>query len=163
MMDWSRPPVPPGTPPEERPPVLAGFGARLGAFLIDNFLLLGVFYLIALVTGVDLFAYSDNLPGRGETLPGSAVTLELAVSVAGFVYFAILDGTRQTVGKWLVRIRVVRLDGGGPIGLGRGFLRCFGRILSHLPCYLGYFWMLWDEEKQTWHDKIARSIVVSAR
>jgi uncharacterized RDD family membrane protein YckC len=25
---------------------------------------------------------------------------------------------------------------------------------------LGYLWMLWDKEKQTWHDKIIGSIVV---
>jgi uncharacterized RDD family membrane protein YckC len=25
---------------------------------------------------------------------------------------------------------------------------------------LGYFWMLWDNGKQTWHDKMARSFVV---
>ena len=27
-------------------------------------------------------------------------------------------------------------------------------------CYLGYFWMLWDGEKQTWHDKLATTVVV---
>ena len=36
----------------------------------------------------------------------------------------------------------------------------FGRILSTIPLLLGYFWMLWDSEKQTWHDKLAGSVVV---
>jgi uncharacterized RDD family membrane protein YckC len=35
-----------------------------------------------------------------------------------------------------------------------------GRILSAIVCLLGYFWMLWDKEKQTWHDKFAASVVV---
>ena len=52
------------------------------------------------------------------------------------------------------------LDGGGPIGYTRGFLRYIGRILSTIPFLLGYFWMLWDPQKQTWHDKIANSVVV---
>jgi uncharacterized RDD family membrane protein YckC len=26
--------------------------------------------------------------------------------------------------------------------------------------YLGYFWMLWDREAQTWHDKLASTVVV---
>ena len=31
---------------------------------------------------------------------------------------------------------------------------------SGIPCFLGYFWMLWDSEKQTWHDKMAITVVV---
>jgi hypothetical protein len=27
---------------------------------------------------------------------------------------------------------------------------------------LGYFWMLWDEQQQTWHDKIAGTTVERA-
>jgi uncharacterized RDD family membrane protein YckC len=42
----------------------------------------------------------------------------------------------------------------------RGLVRELGRILSAIPFYLGYLWMLWDPEKQTWHDKLVRSVVV---
>jgi len=28
--------------------------------------------------------------------------------------------------------------------------------------FLGYFWMLWDDDNQTWHDKVVRSRVVRA-
>jgi uncharacterized RDD family membrane protein YckC len=45
-------------------------------------------------------------------------------------------------------------------GYGRALLRYIGRIVSTIPCLLGYFWMLWDGEKQTWHDKFAGSVVV---
>jgi uncharacterized RDD family membrane protein YckC len=34
--------------------------------------------------------------------------------------------------------------------------------LSALPCFLGFFWMLWEPRKQTWHDMVANSLVVSA-
>ena len=49
---------------------------------------------------------------------------------------------------------------GGSIGFSRAVLRFFAAILSALVFYLGYFWMLWDSEKQTWHDKIAGDVVV---
>jgi len=26
--------------------------------------------------------------------------------------------------------------------------------------FLGFFWMLWDKEKQCWHDKLASDVVV---
>jgi uncharacterized RDD family membrane protein YckC len=58
------------------------------------------------------------------------------------------------------RIRVYDLRGRGPIGFGRGVGRYFARILSALPLFLGYFWMIWDAEKQTWHDKLVGTVVV---
>lgn len=47
------------------------------------------------------------------------------------------------------------------IGYHRAFIRCGWRIVSAIVSLLGYLWMLWDNEKQTWHDKMARSVVVS--
>ena len=35
-----------------------------------------------------------------------------------------------------------------------------GRWVSAIACLLGYFWMLWDKEMQTWHDKFATDVVV---
>ena len=57
-------------------------------------------------------------------------------------------------------IRVFDVGGGPEIGYGRGFLRYITRICSRHPVFLGYFWMLWDKEKQCWQDKLAGSVVV---
>jgi hypothetical protein len=40
--------------------------------------------------------------------------------------------------------------------------RCelFANIFSSAIFYLGYLWMLWDDKKQTWHDKVVNSVVV---
>ena len=46
------------------------------------------------------------------------------------------------------------------LGYGRAFLRLIGRYISGFVCYLGYLWMLWDKEKQCWHDKMANDVVV---
>ena len=66
----------------------------------------------------------------------------------------------QTVGKKAMGIRVIDFRTGGSIGHGRAFIRWIGRYVSAIPCLLGYFWMLWDKEKQTWHDKLATTVVV---
>ena len=42
-------------------------------------------------------------------------------------------------------------------------LALIGRYISTIPLFLGYFWMLWDPNKQTWHDKIANCLVVPAQ
>jgi uncharacterized RDD family membrane protein YckC len=87
---------------------------------------------------------------------GELVTLAVGIGYAGY-----LEGiSGQTVGKRVLGIRVVDLATGGPIGFSRAVLRYFARILSTIVLLLGYFWMLWDSEKQTWHDKIAGSVVV---
>jgi uncharacterized RDD family membrane protein YckC len=57
-------------------------------------------------------------------------------------------------------IRVIDFGGGGSVGYGRAFIRWIGRFVSTIVFLLGYLWMLWDPERQTWHDKFANSVVV---
>jgi uncharacterized RDD family membrane protein YckC len=66
----------------------------------------------------------------------------------------------QTLGKRALGIRVIDFQTGGPIGFGRGVVRYIGKFVSGIPLALGFLWMLWDREKQTWHDKIATTVVV---
>ena len=117
----------------------------------------GVRFLAALVDGVMLGVIGAILSAIFGRALGSALQLAL-----GLAYYAYLEGSPsgQTVGKKLLNIRVIDFNGGGPIGPGRALLRYVGRIISAIPCGLGYFWMLWDANKQTWHDKIAATVVV---
>ena len=119
----------------------ASFGRRLVAYLIDT-ILIGIIYGIG-------FAINDAL--------GYVLSI-----VTGLVYFSYFDGSErgQTLGKMALGIRVIDFRSGGPIGFGRGFIRWLGRIVSSIPCFLGYLWALWDKEKQGWHDKIATTVVV---
>lgn len=120
----------------------ASFGLRLVAALIDGFLL----FVVGLVLSV-IF----------RRALGTALQI-----LAGLAYYAYLEGSPsgQTVGKHVMNIRVIDFNGGGAIGPTRALIRYLGRIVSSIPCLLGYFWMLWDPEKQTWHDKFAASVVV---
>jgi uncharacterized RDD family membrane protein YckC len=59
-------------------------------------------------------------------------------------------------------IRVCDIATGEAIGVPRAMGRYVARIVSALPIFLGYFWMLWDKEKQTWHDKLTNAVVVPA-
>src|SRR4029453_11128252 len=68
----------------------------------------------------------------------------------GLLYYGYLEGSNsgQTVGKRALGIRVIDFGTGGPIGFGPAVIRYLGRIVSAIPCFLGYFWMLWDKERQ---------------
>jgi uncharacterized RDD family membrane protein YckC len=119
----------------------AGFWQRFGAALLDGIML-------GIVNGI-----------LTSVLKGVGYALALLISVAYFSYF---EGgpSGQTVGKRALGIRVIDFDNGGPLGYGRGAIRWIGRYLSAIPLGLGYFWMLWDPQKQCWHDKLANDVVV---
>jgi uncharacterized RDD family membrane protein YckC len=121
----------------------ASFWRRFAAFFIDG-IILGIVQTI-------LNLVFDS---------GLAAALSLAVSLGYFTYLE--GGTGQTLGKRALGIRVVDQRGGGSIGYGRAAIRWIGRIVSTIPLLLGYFWMIWDRDKQTWHDKFASSVVVPA-
>ena len=178
------PPPPPGPPPPPPPPpggfgapppgyvvygahtgppgslALAGFWSRVGAALIDG-LLLGIPFAILAAMVVDSpdlnvtvsYGYRSDAPAW----------LNLLSTLVGVTYYAWFEGgpTGQTIGKRALGIRVVdAATGQPPIGYGRGIGRYFARIISAIPCGLGYLWMLWDGRKQTWHDKIVGTLVV---
>jgi uncharacterized RDD family membrane protein YckC len=48
-----------------------------------------------------------------------------------------------------------------PIGPSNAFVRDLVHILDGMA-YVGYLWPLWDDKRQTFADKIVRTIVVTA-
>ena len=61
-----------------------------------------------------------------------------------------------------VRLGVLILDenDGSYIGTKRALYRGIMSYVSQLALLLGYFWMLWNPQGQTWHDRVAHSVVV---
>ena len=66
-----------------------------------------------------------------------------------------------TIGGIIVGIKIVRTDG-RPIDFAVALVRGLGSIFSAMALFLGFFWAGWDRDKQSWHDKIAGTIVVKA-
>src|SRR5205809_976779 len=120
--------------PSER----SGFWRRFAAALIDGIVIGVASGILRAILGV----------GAGEGIG----------ALIAFGYYTYFHGrTGQTPGDAVLSIRVVDFrDGTGrPIGYGRAFVRCLVSIVSGLVLLLGYLWMIWDSEKQTWHDKAA--------
>jgi uncharacterized RDD family membrane protein YckC len=119
----------------------AGFWRRFAAAIVDGILLNIVSWILALILA--------TVTGYG---------IGLLITIGYYTYFH--GSTGQTPGDAALSIRVVDKDGGGPIGYGRAFVRWLVSLVSGAVILLGYLWMLWDGEKQTWHDKAANSVVV---
>ena len=129
-------------------PEYAGFGSRLGAFIIDV-----------------LIGFAFAVPGNLISAAG-AETLGTLVSLAGTIAFLVLYCKKvsqgQSWGQKVTGVRVVDVTSGASISAGRVFGRQLAKIVSQIVCFLGFFWMIWDPKKQTWHDKIVNTIVVKA-
>jgi len=125
-------PPPVATPSATLP--RAGFAIRLAALLIDVI-------LVAIVLG--LFH-----------LPAKVALLLLAGYGAGMWK---LRGT--TIGGIVCGLKVVRLDD-RELDWSTAIVRALGCFLSLIVVGLGFIWVAFDDQKQSWHDKIAGTTVV---
>jgi RDD family len=82
----------------------------------------------------------------------------------GIVYFSLLPAWwgGQTVGKKLMRMRVVELTG-KPITVMRSLKRYGGYAAGLATGGVGFLQLLWDPNRQGLHDKAAHTVVVDVR
>ncbi|MHC3897672.1 UNVERIFIED_CONTAM: RDD family protein [Wolbachia endosymbiont of Nasonia longicornis] len=66
-----------------------------------------------------------------------------------------------TPGKLLLGLRVVNAQTFEKLTLKQAIKRFFSFILSTAPLFLGFIWASFDKRCQTWHDKIANTVVVT--
>jgi len=64
-----------------------------------------------------------------------------------------------TIGGIIVGIKVIRLDG-RPLDFPVALIRALASVLSFFVLGLGFFWVGITKEKQSWHDKIAGTVMV---
>lgn len=130
----------------------AGVARRLAAQFLDWIAVWVILFAIILIAG--LVAGASNSPGL------SVGTFFWAfVGYIVFAFWFLAQG--KTPGKWFVGIRAARKSDGAVPGLGRMLVReTFGKFASGFFLGLGYFWAIWDPNSQTWHDKIAGTLVV---
>jgi uncharacterized RDD family membrane protein YckC len=83
--------------------------------------------------------------------------LGLLVALAYFAGMWTWRGT--TVGGIVLNLKVVRHDG-RPLDFAACLVRSLAAAFSGIMCFLGFLWIAWDLEKQSWHDKIAGTLVV---
>jgi len=64
-----------------------------------------------------------------------------------------------TIGGIVMGIKVVRTDG-RDVDFAVALVRSIASVFSALVFGLGFFWAGWSRDKQSWHDKIAGTIIV---
>ena len=77
------------------------------------------------------------------------------------VYFWSGAGGGQTLGMKVLNIKVEQTDG-TQLTVTGAVVRYVGLIVSFVVILLGVIWILFDPQKQGWHDKMAGTYVVRA-
>jgi uncharacterized RDD family membrane protein YckC len=161
---------------------LAGFGERLGAYVIDS-LIYGAVAMLLLVPIIMFFLFVWWVPvveaqEYGETLTGpeflrfvgglllmQAAMILVLLGVAYVYHVELMFRTGQTLGKRILRLRVVPLDPAGRLDRGAAARRYLVEFVggTFVPAfsYVDGLWQLWDKpHQQCLHDKFARTVVV---
>ncbi len=152
--------------PQYQPPIAypsqqpyASWINRVGSYLIDV-LISGIPSVIAQL----FFAgakRSDGSYGGGRILIASIFWL-LSLLIVIYNRWILGGRTGQSWGKRVMKTKLIGMRTGQPIGALRAFLRDVCHILDDLCGLfpLGYLWPLWDRQRQTFADKIMKTVVV---
>lgn len=141
----------------EKQVVYGTFWERFAACFIDGIILSVANALIGLPFGM------SPIPESGD-LGGNYLLAQLTRVVVGWLYFALMESGPggATLGKKVMNLKVTGMEG-GRISFGRATGRHFSKLLSAAMLLLGYLMMIWDDKNQTFHDKMASTLVVNSR
>ena len=133
---------------------LASPGKRLGAYFLDLLVPLVALFLILGVAG--------GVAGAAGTEEGAdlGLLLGLLLFAAYVIYAFLLFAQGTTPGKKLLGMRVVTQDGRNAGFFTMLIREWIGKAISGLILSLGFLWILFDRDKQGWHDKLMSTYVV---
>jgi uncharacterized RDD family membrane protein YckC len=142
-----------GTPAYSGAPsgVYSDWLTRVGALLIDRAPVIGGLIVVLILEAI-----------VGNTAFAIVLWFLYLLSAIGWDVYNrwIMGGQGQSLGKRVLNIRLVSEDTGQPIGTLNAFLRDIVHIVDGLLCGLGYLFPLWDPKRQTFADKIMKTVVI---
>ena len=139
----------------------AGFVTRLVSFVIDR-ALVGVVAFVSLQSidyVLSAFKINQLLGFWDMSWQGRSILLAAIYAILSVCYDIgcwMLAG--QTPGKRVMGLRILRSDG-CRLRFGNALRREIGYVISGI-LFLGYLWILVDNRRQGFHDKLAGTIVV---
>lgn len=134
VLTASPPVAPPLAPGLDLSYPRAGFFIRLWATLLDVLVVGGILLMLPRLHSIALIIWSAY-------------------------HIGLWAWKGSTIGGIILGIKCVRLDG-QPVNLPVAIIRSLASFLSAIVAFVGFFWVGWDHERQSWHDKIAGTTMV---
>jgi uncharacterized RDD family membrane protein YckC len=155
-------------------------GIRLAATVIDSLVLAFISWILVSfaigaafssvapiepITRGDLNATVAQINSTVTQLSGAlsaGITAAVVIAIiVWFLYYTLLEGRYgQTLGKWFVKVKVVK-ENGAPISYGDAAVRTILRIIDGLFDYLVGALLIWTSDKrQRLGDRLAHTVVI---
>jgi uncharacterized RDD family membrane protein YckC len=133
-----------------------GFWKRTVAVLVDAFL------IILVTLPILIWAYGFEYLNNEHMEKGS---LDFIINYVFPTIAVILlwKYYQATPGKMIFKATIVDAKTGGRPTLKQWIIRYLGYFVSLLPFGLGYFWVAFDKKKQSFHDKLAKTLVIQSK
>jgi uncharacterized RDD family membrane protein YckC len=143
---------------------------RVLAWLIDS---IPIFVVVGIGQGIAI-ASADNVCTSSQYGYGGScvstysivgVLISGLASLAAFAYVIWNYGYKQgttgsSIGKGVMKFKVVSEKTWQPIGFGLSIVRQLAHFVDGIICYIGYLFPLWDAKRQTLADKIMTTVCV---
>jgi uncharacterized RDD family membrane protein YckC len=135
---------------------LAPIEKRILSHIIDDFILSALLFIII----SDTISGASNIEDVIIVINNLVWEFMLIKLIYHTIFTSLYGGS---IGKILVKIKVINVDDFSMINLWTSFIRSFVRLFSESIFYLGFLWAVFEPNKQSWHDKFAKTIVVYAK
>ena len=141
-------------------PRYAGFGIRLGAYIIDNLILgiglLVVKFIIFIMTNIVGINFFSNQILFQYTLS------DIILYICRALYFVLLTYfTSATIGKHILKLKVISTNNNGQYTfIDILYRETIGRFLSNLIIHAGYILIFINKDKSSLHDMLADTRVI---
>lgn len=140
-------------PVEFSPAKYVGFWKRLLATIVDTVVLLIVIVpLLWWIYGPSYFTTPGSFKGIAD------IVINYVLPALAVILFWKFRGA--TPGKMLISAKIVDASTGKAPSAGQLIGRYFSYIVSTVPLCLGFLWIAFDARKQSWHDKLAGTVVI---
>ncbi|MDD5158086.1 RDD family protein [Sulfurimonas sp.] len=134
---------------------LAPIKKRATAFFIDEVILT---VLLIIAVGDSFFAAKTQ--EEMIKVIYSFILEYVAIKIFYQAFFVMKYGA--TIGKIVMKIRVVEIKTLQNPNVIISLNRAIVRIFSEAIYYLGFLWGMLDKNRQAWHDKSAKTLVINA-
>jgi len=119
--------------------------------------------LLAFIIDLSILAIVGSFLRNAFLIVGLPQSILQVFSFApiGWLYYVFFTAEYgQTLGKKVVGIRVVSVDGADLNWIQVILRETIGKILSTIALLLGFVWIFIDKDNRAWHDKIAGTSVI---
>jgi hypothetical protein len=173
------PPAPPQAGPAYPPPApvqalpkeaYTPWFTRVLAWIIDYipyFIIVGIGWALLVgtretvcITDTSEFELGEFCATGASTIGQVSIGLAVLIGLAYLVWnYGYRQGTTgSSIGKSIMKFKVVSEKTGQPIGFGMSVVRQLAHIIDGAICYIGYLFPLWDAKRQTIADKIMTTV-----